>query len=52
MNDYIAAAVIAVILILAIGYIIRSKRKGIKCIGCPSNDCCGNCNCCGKNVEQ
>ena len=48
----IVAAIIVAILGLAILYVIRSKKKGGKCIGCPSSGgcpsakyggCTGNC---------
>ena len=35
MIDYIIIAVIAVIVGLAIWYIVREKKRGKKCIGCP-----------------
>lgn len=36
MTDVIATLVLIVILGLAIGYIVRQKRRGAKCIGCPA----------------
>ena len=42
--DYFLIAIIAVILGLAIWYIYRSKKRGVKCIGCPDGaKCSGNC---------
>lgn len=46
----LAALVVIAILGAAIGYIVRSKKRGVKCIGCPSGATCsgkcgGNCNC-------
>lgn len=42
--DIAIIAVIALILGLVIFYIHRAKKKGIKCIGCPSGGTCsGNC---------
>lgn len=48
MKNIIAVIVILVILGLAIGYIIKQKKKGVKCIGCPSGGSCSsnNCGCC------
>ncbi len=44
MKNIIATAVIILVLGLAITYIVRSKKKGVKCIGCPYADKCkGNC---------
>ena len=48
--DIFVIAVIAVIVGLVMWYIHRSKKKGIKCIGCPDGaKCSGNCSgCTGK----
>ena len=40
-------AVVAVILIAVVAYIVREKKSGAKCIGCPhSRTCGGNCGSC------
>ena len=58
MIDVLVIAVIAFVLGLAVRYIIRAKKKGIKCIGCPDGaKCAGNCagcsgNCCGSGAGQ
>lgn len=44
MENVILAIVLAVILGLAVWYIIRARKKGQKCIGCP-----GGCTCGGEN---
>ncbi len=53
--DWIVVAVVVLIIGSVIGYIVREKRRGVKCIGCPSgktckahktgneSDCCCNC---------
>ncbi|MBE6539819.1 MAG: FeoB-associated Cys-rich membrane protein [Ruminococcaceae bacterium] len=52
MENYILVGVIALIVGAALWYIIRAKKKGKKCIGCPesscpsSGKCGGNCSCC------
>lgn len=38
-SNLIAAGVILVIVGAAIAYIVREKRKGVRCIGCSSNGC-------------
>ena len=38
--DIIIILIIAVILGATIAYIVRAKKKGTKCIGCPAGDCC------------
>ncbi len=42
MNLATAIAVIVLVLIisLAVAYIVREKRRGVKCIGCPFADSC------------
>ena len=57
LENIIIILIIAVILGLAIRYVIRAKKKGVKCIGCPDGaKCPGNCagcsgNCCGKQSD-
>lgn len=55
--DIFIIAVVAVIVGLVIWYIHRSKKKGVKCIGCPdAGKCAGNCSdcagCCGAKSEE
>ncbi len=53
--DWTVVAVIVLILGSVIGYIIRAKRSGIKCIGCPDSKNCSahkNNGCCGCNNEK
>jgi len=50
MKDLIVILVLALIIGAAIRYIIKAKKSGAKCIGCPSGGCCpsqnkGTCNC-------
>ena len=50
MTDYIIVAVIVVIIGAAVAYIIREKKRGVKCIGCPDGATCGgNCSGCSGN---
>ncbi len=57
MENYILIAVLVLIIALAVGYVIRAKKKGVKCIGCPdsktcsSNGCGGNCHGCQHNCN-
>ncbi len=47
MTDYIIIAVIVVIIGSAVAYIIKEKKRGTKCIGCPDGATCGgNCSGC------
>ena len=50
MIDYIIIGIILVIIGLSAWYIISQKKKGVKCIGCPSSkNCSGNCKGCNGN---
>jgi len=47
MTDLIIVAVVLVIIGTAAAYIIKAKKSGVKCIGCPSgSSCSGNCGGC------
>ena len=49
MINLIVGAVIGVIVVSAAVYLYKEKKKGVKCVGCPSGcSCtgtCGGCNC-------
>ena len=46
MINIVIVAVIAIVVGAALTYIIRAKKNGAKCIGCPhSKDCGGSCGC-------
>ena len=49
IETWIAIGVIVLLVGLAAGYVIKSKKSGKKCIGCPDGaTCSGNCGCCEK----
>ena len=51
--DYIAIGVIALIVGSAVFYIIRAKKRGEKCVGCPyAKQCSGNCGANTKNTTD
>ncbi len=59
MADFIIIAVVALAVFLAMRYIIREKKKGVKCIGCPAAGTCANrqmdasgCHCGSGNGES
>ncbi len=58
LENILATLVVAAILGGAIWYIVRAKKKGIKCIGCPDGaKCSGRCagcsgNCCGNGPDS
>lgn len=48
MANIIAALIVLACVGGAIAYIIKEKKKGVKCIGCPAAAQCANkhsCNC-------
>ncbi|MBR5472949.1 MAG: FeoB-associated Cys-rich membrane protein [Clostridia bacterium] len=42
--DYIVLGIIVIILVAIIIYLVRQKKKGVKCIGCPYGGKCSSCN--------
>lgn len=49
-GEIIAIVAIALIVVGATAYIIKAKKSGRKCIGCPHSKTCGKttCNCAEK----
>ena len=47
--DWILIGAIALIVGAAVAYIVKAKRSGKKCIGCPEGGC-GNCSCGRENT--
>lgn len=41
MGNIIAAGIIIIILGSAITYIVKAKKSGVHCIGCPTGSTCG-----------
>ena len=41
MDNFILIAVILLILGGAVVYIVKAKKQGVKCIGCPDAKTCG-----------
>ena len=51
--DYMAIAAIVLIVGAAVFYIVRAKRRGEKCVGCPyASTCGGNCSGCNSQNNQ
>lgn len=44
MSNIIVIALVALIVGAAVAYIIREKKKGVKCIGCPHAGECASKN--------
>lgn len=43
MADLIVVGILIVIVSIAIVYIVKEKKKGKKCIGCPNAGQCTHC---------
>jgi len=50
MSDIIFGAIIVLIIGLAVFYIVKEKKKGKKCIGCPMSGCCSKA--CSSNKKS
>lgn len=50
MINFVLIFILGVILGGAVGYIIKEKKKGVKCIGCPDSKTCGGK--CGGGYER
>lgn len=48
MGNFIAVAVLTIIVGLASFYIYKAKKSGQKCVGCPYSKTCGKTCCNGK----
>lgn len=54
MADLIVGGIILVIVGLAARYVYKSRKRGMRCIGCPAGCCCASskdnkntsCSCC------
>ncbi len=53
MENFILVAVLGVIIVSVVVYIVKAKKKGVKCIGCPdSKTCSGNCGNCQYSCNE
>ncbi len=44
MDNFIIIAIVVLIVGCAAGYVIKAKKSGAKCIGCPdAKSCSGKC---------
>ena len=52
MTDVLIIFVVALIVGMALGYIVMAKKRGAKCIGCPDGaSCSGKCGGCGSGCD-
>ncbi len=53
LENIILIAVLAIIVALAAWYVIRAKKQGQKCIGCPAGGkCSSHCSCCNGHTDK
>ena len=61
MTDFVVVMVLVMIVGLAVTYMVKAKKRGDKCIGCPSggkckanknNSSCCCCNCDAQNSSE
>ena len=44
MNDIIVAGIIIAVVLLAVMYLNKAKKSGVKCVGCPAaHGCSAGC---------
>ncbi len=52
MINVIVLGILILILGVSITYIVKAKKVGVKCIGCPAGGTCsGNCGGCSGNCS-
>lgn len=59
MTDFIVIGILVLVIGAAVFYIVRAKKRGVKCIGCPAGaNCssqkgCQGCTCgCQTDTEE
>lgn len=53
MVDVIVIVAVAIVVGAAVAYIIKEKKRGTKCIGCPAAGTCShNCSSCAGHGEN
>ena len=50
MKDFIVILILALLIGLAVCYIVKKKKSGAKCIGCPDGCCCSK-SCCQNEPD-
>ena len=48
MANLIIGIILLLIIVAAITYIVKEKKRGVKCIGCPAAGQCSRKNCGGS----
>ena len=56
MANFIVAGIVLIIIAAAVIYIVKEKKRGVKCIGCPAAGNCpsqkANCSGCGGKCQS
>lgn len=52
MGDFVVAGILIIIVGAAVLYIIKEKKKGTRCIGCPSAGSCPSKGCCNTKAKH
>lgn len=52
MMDFVIISILLLIVGGAIFYIIKAKKKGARCIGCPMSGSCGKASCDCSSVDN
>ena len=53
MANFLIVVILLIMVGAAIAYIVKEKKRGVKCIGCPAaGSCSHNCQGCGSNEEH
>lgn len=59
MENIIVGGILLIAIGAAVWHIVKSKKKGIKCIGCPAGGCCPHskkthttCQCAGQMEKE
>lgn len=45
MENIVIVLIVAGVVGLAGRYLWKSKKRGVKCVGCPDGHSCGGCSC-------
>ena len=52
MADFIIAGILLIVVGGAVFYIVKAKKNGAKCIGCPASGSCSGKAGCGCNCQN
>ena len=50
MTDFVIVMILVMIVGLAVTYMVKAKKRGDKCIGCPSGGSCCSCSKSGQSL--